>query len=40
MSGAEQTFIMNDASFTEFVSTNSFPEWKSISDTSGLEGLQ
>ena len=40
MGGAEQTFILNDASFTQFTSTNSFPEWKSVSDTSGLDGLQ
>lgn len=40
MGGAEQTFILNDASFAEFTSTNPFPEWKSISDTSGLDGLQ
>ena len=40
MGGAEQTFILNDASFAEFTSTNSFPEWKSVSDISGLDGLQ
>ena len=40
MGGAEQTFILNDTSFAEFTSTNSFPEWKSVSDTSGLDGLQ
>ena len=40
MGGAEQTFILNDASFAEFTSTNPFPEWKSVSDTSGLDGLQ